>query len=293
MMFDQLNYFMAVYKEKSFSIAAVKLSISQSALSKQIKNLEDELDIQLFDRQHRRMIVPTYAGDEFAIYAKQMIDLNKNMLLKMKKHSKLEKGTVTLATIPVLSQFSLSSALIDFISSHPLIDVHFFEIENDFIVKQIKDNSIDLAILREEFLPDDLTNNYLLAEDHLVLVVDKHHPLAKEPCVDLADLDSIEFISLVPESGLFQLITDECEKVGFTPRIRMTNTRIETILSLLRESEYATLMMEKSVRPFIDEEFVIIPLKQTIKSRLVLAELRHNTLSPAAESLKEYILNLE
>ncbi len=70
---EQMTYFLAIEKYKSFSIASHELCISQSSLSKQIKALEIELDTKLFDRNTRNISL-TLAGEEFSIYAKKFVN---------------------------------------------------------------------------------------------------------------------------------------------------------------------------------------------------------------------------
>lgn len=286
---DQLKYFMEIKKEGNFSRAADNLSISQSSLSKQIMHLEDELGVLLFDRSSKAITV-TAEGQEFYEYASEILDIYEEMLNRMEELQSRRERRIILATIPVLSQYKLTLMLSEFSEVYPEIDLTIIEEESAYIIKRLERNEIDLAIIREEDLQQPSTQNHFLAEDELVVIVPEKHRLSHRRALDISDLRCECLVLLVPESGVYQRVIRECRQAGFSPLVKNTNSRIETILGLIDSSELITVLMRKSVIPFLSDKFKMIPLMPVRKSRLILTKPSKAEDSESVTLLEKFIL---
>lgn len=284
----QLQYFLTIQKYLNFSLAAEELCLTQSSLSKQIKALEQELDTLLFDRKTRRITL-TEAGKDFAVYAEKLLGNYNEMTFTMKKHALAEKGHLTVAAIPVMSQYGIASKIAAFCSMHPQIRLDITELENDLIIAMLRNSETDLAIIRMNYLPEDLAVTYPLLSDELVLVVPKNHPLADRDCVDLSEAAHENFILLNSASGVYRTCLEECQKARFTPRIRYTNSRIETILALVAEGLGVSLLMKRVLAYFKTEEVRIVHLCSPAVSTLALAAPKHKELTSAAKAFIEFV----
>ncbi|WP_429976255.1 LysR family transcriptional regulator [Enterococcus sp. DIV0086] len=267
---DQLEYFMEICREQNFSRAAENLLISQSSLSKQIKHLEDEVGVILFHRTLKATTL-TSEGETFLEYAKKILENYQQMKIEMEQFNWESSCKVTLASIPVLSQYDLIEVLAGFMSKFPQIQVDIIEEESDCIIERMKEGSVDIGIIREETLPDNLTTNYFLAEDELCVVAPITHTLAKAKQLTFFDLKDAPLVLLVPQSGIYRKVFEICNKKGIRLNVKSTNTRIETILSLIKHTETISILMYKSVRPFLTPDVCTIKLSPKQSSRLVLA----------------------
>lgn len=115
---EQVKYFLALNKYKSFSLASEELCISQSSLSKQIKALENELNILLFNRTTRSISL-TKAGKGFLIHCNKLIKDYDNAINSMKKYSLEKKSTLNIGTITVISRYSIISSIAAFKNLNP------------------------------------------------------------------------------------------------------------------------------------------------------------------------------
>jgi len=177
---DQLKYFVSVVENKNFSIAAEECFISQSSLSKNIKSLEEELgNVRLFDRSRKRVVI-TEAGNKFYPYAQNMLEEYRAMRRDMRSFSKNVHEVIHVGAIPVINDYGLTNVFHEFQSVYPNIQIQLVEDNSIPIVERFDKKLIDIAFLRDNYLPKetDSFDRYLLAEDELVLVVNRNHSLA-------------------------------------------------------------------------------------------------------------------
>ena len=279
---EQIQYFLAVKKYNGFSTAANELCISQSSLSKQIKALEKELGITLFDR-NSRVTSLTEAGEDFYIYALKFLDDYNNIIQAMRKHSSSKNCTLNIGTIAVLTQYGLTSTIASFKNNYSNIDINIFEDENDAILNMLIKSEIDFAIVRDFNLPRDSFDVTPLAEDELVVVTSNNHPFTKKKYISFNDLKNENFI-ICAKSGVFDICVKECNKLGFTPNVVHNINKIETILGLVSEGLGITLIVNNVLKPFSNSNISVHPLKNPINSNLALVSNKN------AKESKEFIL---
>jgi DNA-binding transcriptional LysR family regulator len=114
---EQLNYFLVIEKHMNFSAAAEELNIP-SSLSRQIRNLEDEIGVTLFKRTTRKIEL-TEAGADFSLHARRILGTYQNMYAKMKEHS-AGRNKIVLASVPVISIYRLTEMIASFNELWPM-----------------------------------------------------------------------------------------------------------------------------------------------------------------------------
>lgn len=285
---DELKYLLAVIKYKSFSLAADEMCISQSSLSKHIKNLEKKFDTILIDRKSRNLAL-TDAGRDFTAYAENILQTYNEMATSMKKHSLLKKGSIFLASIPVMSQYGIASTLASFSISFPHIHIDIVEKENDLILEMIRNSLIDLAIMRMNYIPEELVITYPLMEDELVMVTPKGHPLALRKSISLEETANEKFIFLNPTSGIYHTCVEECVKSHFSPNILYTNSRIETIIGLVAEGLGITLLMKRVIQSFDLSKLAVVPLNNKVQSTIALVTPKYKEVSDSTKAFIDYV----
>ncbi len=291
MTFEQLKFFVEVYEQESFSFAAENLSISQSSLSKQIKSLENEIGNILFDTKNKRKFTITEAGHDFYNHAKKLIIQYDEMKSSMKKYLSLEKGHVSIASIPVKDQYGIIEKLTKFVHDHPHININFMEEDSDTIISQIHNNNIDVGILYDSPKLDAVANTFNLGQDEFVAVLPSDHFLCSEKKISITDLKDEPFILLNAGSDLFYAVIDLCQENGFTPQIRFQNTRTATIVHMIEETKCVSILIKKIVEPMLNDNLKIVPLSETKKLKLVLAVPKGRALKPSSLIFKNYLLD--
>ncbi len=274
MTLDQLKYFLAIYNLKSFSKASEELCISQSSISKQIKSLENELNITLFKRTTRSLII-TPQAEKFKSFAEETLT-NYDIFINSLNS---DKEKISIATIPVILQYGIASLISEFKKNYPNIEVEINELEHLNIIDSIEKFESSLAFIRTENISLNSLNIHNLLEDELVLVTSKNHPLAKKKYVNLKEFKNDNFILLGKSSGVYNSCIKAFKEANFTPNIIYCNSRIESIIGLVSQNLGVTLVMGKIISYFNNPNLNIILLKNPIKSSLGIVSLKNKKLS--------------
>jgi LysR family transcriptional regulator, low CO2-responsive transcriptional regulator len=194
----QLQVFECAAKHLNFSIAAKQLYLSQPAVSMQIKQLEENIGLPLFEQMGKRIFL-TEAGRELFHYAKNIAQQLTEMESVFGEMKGLGQGKLTLSVVNTANYFT-PQLLAKFIQRYPNINMNLQVANRDAVLKQLADNSTDLAILGQP--PDDMdisAESFL--DNPLVVIAAPSHPLAKIKRVSFAKLAEETFLSREPGSG--------------------------------------------------------------------------------------------
>ena len=153
MTFEQLECFIYAVQENTFFDAAEALHITQSSLSKQIKKMEQELGIQLFDRSKRSAVL-TQAGEFFYPEAQKLSLQYQKTIAKMKEFNTRFSSSLCVGTLPVLSQYGLTHFFHQFATLHPEISLSLFEVEEPELMAGFEKGRFDCIIARESMITD-------------------------------------------------------------------------------------------------------------------------------------------
>ena len=281
MTFEQLQCFIASVEEKTFLDAAHSLYISQSSLSKQIMKLEQELGVMLWDRSRRKAGL-TEAGNIFyqdALILLKQYSQARNRLDRFRTESQL---TLSVGTLPILTQYQLTPGFRDFQAAHPGIRLSLHEVEELELMEGFEKGIYDLVIGREAMFYGANCQTQLIAGDQLAAVLDSSHPLAFRSSLCLKELKDEDFIFMNPYTSIYNLCVIRCREAGFSPRILRT-ARVESILSAVLIGEGISLLAGNSVRIFKPEHIAVIPLTPKIPLPVVLARHKERPVTRALE----------
>lgn len=292
MTIEQIKYFLALEKYKNFSQASYELCISQSSLSKQIKSLEDKLNVVLFDRTTRSVEL-TSAGELFLDYAKNFIDDYNSMVSQMKNYSKDCISKIDIGTIPVMAQYNITPKIILFKNKRKNININIIEKESNEVLNLVKEKKIDLAFVRNINLKDDSLDVLNLIDDELVLVTSKDHPFSKKKYISFEDLKNEEFILLGENSGIYDRVIEECKKHNFSPKVSYKMYKIETILGLVSENLGISILMKKVLNSFNTSNVSMTLLKEQVILPLSVVYNKNIKLSKECKEFIDFIKNKE
>ncbi len=219
MTIDDLRAFIYLYQLRSFTKAARQFHLSQPELSKRIRRMEDELNIQLVDTSNRRHLKITPAGELVYHHASQIMAQFQGMMNELDKLRSSSLATFRVGTVPVAGQYGIASSIGEINHHFPQTEVQLLENEGDQILHQLKQGTIDAAILRDTQTQELSEIDYRcfpLTEDELVVVMDKHNPLASKKTVSIQDLKDVPIASLAIMPSKY---TDEIENSSDTWRV--------------------------------------------------------------------------
>ena len=229
----QLRYFLAVAEEQSFTRAAVKLHISQPPLSVQIKTLEAELGVGLFERTNRGVVL-TAAGQVYCEEARAILERLGQAKTAAQRAARGQAGSLSIGFVSIADFTLLPGALKRFRERYPDVELHLVEETTDVQVRELKADRLDLGI---GLAPVDDTEVAFtpLFDESLLLAVpsDMSPPPARRP--SLAAFRDHPFV-LFPRPmapGLFDAVQGYCAAAGFTPRILQYARQMQTIISIV------------------------------------------------------------
>ncbi|MFD3655667.1 LysR family transcriptional regulator [Streptomyces sp. NPDC058620] len=193
---QQMRYVVAVAETNSFTRAAERCLVVQSALSHQIARLEKELGARLFDRTSRRVRL-TPAGAAFLPAARQCLDAAERAAAEVAAAVGEVRGRLAVGLIPTVAAVDIPRALRDFRRRYPHVHISLRVGASDELVEQVREGAIEVAFLGlpTTAQPQGVTF-YELARDRLVAVVAPDHPLAGDSTVSLRRLSSEAFVDL-------------------------------------------------------------------------------------------------
>lgn len=252
----QLKYFKEACELQNFSEAARVLHISQSTLSQQIKQLEDELDVLLFDRIGKR-IVPTEAGKAFLPFACKSIQDAEDGRQIIRDLKGVETGTLHIGATHSLVPL-LIAAMNRFAESHPKVKIMVTIGTSAQMMEGLKSNTLDfvLSFDAEEEWGD--MDRIALFTSHLFVVVHRTHPFAGLSSITLKKLQQLAFI--LPERGFAtrKKVDAICHRNGLELQVGIEINDVHTILHMLAGGKWATMTSEAAVHG--EPNLVCIPI---------------------------------
>lgn len=231
MEFVQLRYFLQIAEQGSFTRAAEVLEISQSALSRSIQKLEEELGQPVFERQTRSVAL-TDAGTLLQASAQQVLSIVEDTKAEITDDG--ESGRIRVGAIPTIAPYFLPDVLRRFSVGFPKASVVVQENTTDVLLKNCTQGELDLAILALPVSAKYLEVEELFTEE-LFLVLPPGHELANKSRVRLPDVEPFPFVLLDEAHCLTENIVSCCRQRSFRPvAIERTSqlTMVQELVSL-------------------------------------------------------------
>ena len=242
-----LRYFLAVAEELHFHKAAERLNISQPGLSRQIRQLEENMGVQLFERNNRQVALTT-AGQ----YLKQEVVLSLKNLEETFQHAQLmeqgQEGKIRLGYVGSAMQNVIPELLIKFRENHPTIHFNLSEMDNAQQVKALLNKEIDVGFVRLNQVPQDLQLHPVL-NDTFSLVLPQNHPLDATNFESLKQLAKEPFILFEKTFSpvYFERVMSVFEHAGFTPLVTHYTVHANTIFRLV-ENHFGISIIPTSLK---------------------------------------------
>jgi LysR family transcriptional regulator, cyn operon transcriptional activator len=245
MEFRHLRYFLAVADALHFTKAAEGLPVSQPALSAQVKQLEHEVGVPLFDRAGRSVQL-TRAGSIFREHARRALREMELAQMAIAEVEGLHRGTLSVGVVQTVNAYLIPEIVTRFSTLHPQVGLKLDELSGPDIEAGVKDGTLDVGI---GFLPvrSDRLESQPLFEEDFVLIASARHRFAKRRRLPLSSL-SDESLILLP--GIFctrRLLNASFEQAGIQPKIIVEMNSIEGILATVRTSTLATILPRLSL----------------------------------------------
>ena len=264
----QLKYFEKACELKNFSEASRMLHISQSTLSQQIKQLEDELNVLLFDRIGKR-IIPTEAGLAFLPFARNSILEAENGKQIIKDLKGIMTGTLNIGVTYSLSCL-LTCSITEFKKAYPGIKVVINFGTSKEQIKLLENKHVDCVL---SFEPEEIDEDYekiKLFSSKLYFIVHESHPMSQLSSISLKRIQDIELV--LPAVGFAtRMKTDEiCCKNNITLNTIMEINDVQTIIHLIRKGNWGTILTRAAIKDEPDLKAIPILSAEILTSQAYL-----------------------
>jgi DNA-binding transcriptional LysR family regulator len=188
----QLEHFLAVAEERTFTRAAERVCRTQPAVSQSIKKLEDEIGTPLFARDVHDVSL-TEAGKVLAEYARRMVHLRDEAMRQVAQIKTLKAGTLGIAAHESAAVYLLPAPLRSYLQRYPDIRVGIYRSRLNEIPRQVMDREVDVGFVKDEPAFHELQWTEVHA-DQMVVIASRHHPLASRARVTVEDLGCEPFV---------------------------------------------------------------------------------------------------
>ncbi len=249
MIFDfRLKVFHTVAQRLSFTKAAGELYITQPAVTKHIKELEHQLNAQLFVR-NGNSIALTPAGKVLLRYAESIFQTYTDLETELAQLNNMEAGTLHIGASTTVAQTILPKILALFKKTYPAINFTFVQGNTDMITQLVLDGKVDIAIVEGAAHYPQIAYAPF-AKDEIVLVTRANNQLSKKAEITPKQLLNIPLILREAGSGTLDVIFNALTKAGINPRDLQIEIRLESSIAIkqyLLYSETATFLSIQSV----------------------------------------------
>lgn len=276
-----LEAFVEVADRGSVSAAAQRLHLTQPAVSKRLKSLEDRLGSALFDRVARRVLL-TDAGRALLPYARKALHEVEDGRRAVSNLAGTVAGRLSIGTSHHIGLHRLPPVLRAYTARHPEVDLDIHFMDSEIACEQVLAGKLELGIVT---LPTQIIENLetrLVWPDPLAVVTAPSHPLAGKRRVTLADLAHHPAVMPDEQTYTHRIVQRALEMHGLSPRIRLATNYLETLKMLV------TIGLGWSVLPvsMLDDTLQVVKIPE-LDMRRDLGVVRHRrrTLSAGGEAM--------
>lgn len=241
-----LRYFLAVARTGSIAAASAQLNVAASAISRQIANLEAELDCVLFERRPRGM-VPSPAGELLAQHAHQVLIRAEQVVTEIRELEGLARGLIRVASAEGFALDIVPNAIAAFHAAHPGIRFEVTVLPPAQVTQTVAVGEADLGITFALASTSQVEVLYAGQVDMRVLAA-ADHPLARAPALSLADLADYPVALTTRETTLRQVFDAACAREGIVIEPVLTANTLSALLPFVRRSRGLALMSALSVQ---------------------------------------------
>jgi len=250
-----LKIFVETVNSQSFSLAAVRLFMTQPTLSKIIKSLEEELGTALFKKGEagrKREVVLTYTGELIYQHALNILSEHEKIYNTIEQVKLLRKGKLTLG-LPPLGSVLFSSLIALFHKQHPDIQLSFLEVGSNSIEEAIADKRIDVGILLGNFRPT--FASIPVVDSAMCLLSIKDSQWRNRKTVNLIELKEESFLLFSDTFTLNSMIIKAANTVGFEPKVVCKSSQWDFIAKMVESNMGVALLPQIYCQQLDQEKF--------------------------------------
>ncbi len=287
----QIQYFIEVAKREHMTEAANHLHVAQSAVSRQIFNLESELGVDLFVREGRNIKL-TPIGKVFLEQVEEAMTILENAQREIEEYLDPSHGTIRIGFPSSLATYTLPAALSAFRERYPEVKFHLKQGSYYDLIDRVAKAEIDMALLGPVPMKEKKVKGSILFSENLVALLPMDHPLAKASTLKLSQLREDGFI-LFPEGYILrEILLEACQQQGFRPTVAFEGEDIDAIRGLVSAGLGITIIPEITLIDGLPRATVKIPIVEPNVTRTVgIITPRERQLLPTQNLFYHFVID--
>ncbi|MGF1726570.1 HTH-type transcriptional regulator CysB [Photobacterium nomapromontoriensis] len=259
MKLQQLKYIVEIVNHNlNVSSTAESLYTSQPGISKQVRLLEDELGVQIFERSGKHLTMVTPAGEAIVKISRDILSRVESIKSVAGEHTHPEMGTLNIATTHTQARYALPAVIQGFTARYPKVTLHMHQGTPSQLAEAVGKGTTDFAIATEALH---------LYQDMIMLpcyhwnrsiVVKADHPLAKKTQITIHDLAAYSLVTYVFGFTGRSELDSAFNRSGLTPKIVFTATDADVIKTYVRLGIGVGVIASMAIDPMTDSDLVAI-----------------------------------
>lgn len=283
----QIDNFIAVSKHRHFTKAALEQNISQPALSRSIKKLEEELGVPLLMRKTKSVRLTKY-GELFLIKAKQARLALDEGVQRVRQSADPDCGDISVSFLHTLGSRLMPQIIAEFKQQYPQVAFRLYQAANEPLQHMVETGEADMC-LSSPPLPNELLDWTVLDKEPLYLVLPSDHPLAGRKEIAIKTIADEDFVGFKPGYGLRYVFDQMCRDLNINPKLAFEGEEVSTILGLVSAGLGAAILPKTAEHVHSPVAFCRVS-DYKCERTIALAVLKDQYLSPAASNFKQFVI---
>jgi DNA-binding transcriptional LysR family regulator len=279
----QLRVFIEVARLQSFSRAGDEIGLTQSAVSRCVRELEGEIGLKLIDRTTREVQLTDVGGNLVSSVSRLLTDLD-DALREIREIGEQRRGRVVVAASPTVACRLMPRVVASCVQQFPYIALGLRDDVQSDVVRRVKSGEVDFGVIIGPFSADDLLSESLMTDTFCVVLRDDH-PLAAKERVAWADLDGQQLVMLDYASGSRPIIDAAMQEYGVSATVVQELGHSATVFGLVEAGVGVSVLPWLALPLPAGASLVARPLVPRAERTVELVRRRDRSLSPAAEAV--------
>lgn len=293
----QIKYFIEVAKREHVTEAANALHVAQSAISRQIFNLEEELGVDLFIREGRTIKL-TPIGRIFLEQMERAIHVIEDAKQVVEEYVDPEKGTIHIGFPSSLASYIMPTAVYYFRKQYPNVKFELHQDTYSGLMESVKKGVINIALLGPPPAEEEKLKSTILFTENIVALLPSSHPLSSRSSIRLSELQHDAFVLFPKGYILRDVIIEGCLQRGFQPNVSFVGEDFDTIKGLVSAGLGVSLIPEVTIVDCLPRATVKVSISEPNLKRSVAAIIpTERELLPTEklffEFMKEFFARIE
>ncbi|MGF6967080.1 DNA-binding transcriptional LysR family regulator [Paraburkholderia sp. WC7.3g] len=286
----QLRVFIEVARLQSFSRAGDQIGLTQSAVSRCVRELESEIGLKLIDRTTREVQLTDVGGNLVSSVSRLLSDLD-DALREIREIGEQRRGRVVVAASPTVACRLMPRVVASCVQQFPYVTLGLRDDVQSDVVRKVKSGEVDFGVIIGPFSDDDLLSETLMTDSFCIVSRDDHR-LAARKQVTWKDLDGEQLVMLDYASGSRPLIDAVMQAQGVNATVVQELGHSATVFGLVEAGVGISVLPWLALPLPSGASLVARPLVPRAERRVELVRRRDRSLSPAAEAVWNLIRQL-